>query len=104
MLRHKFQILLFGGFATISIFDFETGWIKFTFLECRCILPSLLDLGYPYFKSPLIGYPIWDNWALIWWCLPVFKLILSKEYFFKFNKTLKLRIAFFVWLLGVFLT
>ena len=36
----------------------ETGCTNRTLLACRQMLPSGLERGEPYFKSPLIGHPI----------------------------------------------
>ena len=44
--------------AVIDMGSFLTGCINSSFLACKLILASLLLLGKPYFKSPLIGQPI----------------------------------------------
>ena len=54
-LRHR---LSDGTGATTSISSFETGWTKRTRRACRQILPSGLERGKPYFRSPLMGQPI----------------------------------------------
>lgn len=38
-----------------------------------------VERGAPYFRSPRIGHPIFDNWARIWWCLPVSSSISSSR-------------------------
>lgn len=50
-----------GTGAVKSISSFDTGWMKRTLRACRQMLPSGLERGNPYFKSPLIGHPIFAN-------------------------------------------
>lgn len=52
---HKFPS---GRGASSSISSFETGCMNRTLRACRQMLPSGLERGEPYFKSPLIGHPI----------------------------------------------
>lgn len=52
---HKFPS---GRGASSSISSLETGCMNLTLRACRQILPSGLERGEPYFKSPLIGHPI----------------------------------------------
>jgi hypothetical protein len=56
-----FQITSLGVGAITEISSLETGCINVIFLACRWMLPSLLLLLKPYFKSPFIGKPINDN-------------------------------------------
>ena len=55
---HKFPS---GTGASSSISSFETGWTNLICRAWRQILPSGLERGEPYFKSPLIGHPIFAN-------------------------------------------
>ena len=49
---------------TLMLYD---GAIKFCNIAINNeMLPSGLLRGAPYFKSPLIGHPIFANWHLIW--------------------------------------
>ena len=55
----------------------RTGWTNSIERACSEMLPSRFERGAPYFRSPRIGHPIFDNWARIWWCLPVSSSISS---------------------------
>ena len=55
---HKFPS---GRGASSSISSLETGCMNRTLRACRQMLPSGLERGEPYFKSPLIGHPILAN-------------------------------------------
>ena len=67
----EFQITSSGVGAIMVKASLETGCVKLSFRAWRWIPPSGLLRSKPYFKSPLMGEPIADNCALIWWCLPV---------------------------------
>ena len=55
---HKFPG---GRGATRSIASLDTGCTKRTRRACRQMLPSGLERGNPYIKSPLMGHPILAN-------------------------------------------
>lgn len=57
----------------------RTGWTNSIERACSEMLPSRFERGAPYFRSPRIGHPIFDNWARIWWCLPVSSSISSSR-------------------------
>ena len=73
-----FQRLPSGAGAIKSISSFDTGWMKRILRACRQMLPSGLERGKPYFRSPLMGHPIFANWQRIWWWRPVFRLTSNK--------------------------
>ena len=50
-----------GTGATMLTGCFDTGWINSALRECRLMPPSGLERGKPYFKSPLMGHPIFAN-------------------------------------------
>ena len=56
--EQAFQIGSVGRGAVSVIFSLLTGCTKSIFLACKWILPFLLLLGNPYFRSPLIGLPM----------------------------------------------
>ena len=55
-----------GSGAVSSKGVFFTGWMKLMCLAVREMLPSLLERGAPYFRSPLITAPWAASWHLIW--------------------------------------
>ena len=58
---NAFHKLSSGTGATIRTFSFETGWINSALRACKLMPPSLLERSKPYFRSPLIGHPIFAN-------------------------------------------
>ena len=60
--RHR---LSSGIGLTMLIGSFETGCMNSTLRASSDMLPSGLLRRAPYFKSPLIGHPIFANWQRI---------------------------------------
>lgn len=60
-----FHKLSSGNGATTLIIFLDTGCTKDTLRANNDILPSGLLRFAPYFRSPLIGQPIFDNWQRI---------------------------------------
>ena len=55
-----------NGGATISISSLRTGCTNFMRREWSEMLPSGLERGAPYLRSPFITHPIAESWARIW--------------------------------------
>lgn len=54
-----------GRGDSMQMFSFETGWTNSTRWLSRLMLPSGLERGAPYFRSPFMGQSILDSWQRI---------------------------------------
>lgn len=64
--NHKASQIESEGVGAIRIISsLVTGCVNTNFLACKCIPPSGLLLSKPYFKSPFMGEPMAESWALI---------------------------------------